>query len=75
MRSSVGLQGDRDVKRSTGRHRTAHTRHGDDSNVLNLDVGGRLGNEDQALIQEVQQTLVGLDGTLDTAVAVVTTRS
>ena len=73
MRSGVGLQGDCDIERSAGRHGAANARHSDDGNVLDLDVRGRLGNEDQALIQEVQETLVGLDGALDPAVTVVAT--
>ena len=51
--SHTSLQANRDIKRSASRDGTTHTRHGNDGNVLNLDVSGRLGNENQALIQEV----------------------
>lgn len=71
MLSHASLQGNRDVESSAGRHRTAHPGHRDHRNVLDLHVRRRLRHKDQALIQEVQETLVGLDGAFDSAVAVV----
>lgn len=70
MLSQASLQADCDVKRSAGRNGTTHPRHGNDRNVLNLNVSGRLGDENQALIQEVEETLVRLDGALDPTVTV-----
>lgn len=49
----AGLQADRDIECPAGRHGTADSRHGDDGNVLNLNVRRRLRNEDQTLVQEV----------------------
>lgn len=49
----AGLQGHGDIKGSAGGDGAANTGHGDDGNVLNLDIGGGLRNEYQALIQEV----------------------
>ena len=72
MLSHPTLQRDCDIKRPAGRHGPADTRHGDDTDIFDLDVRRRFGNEDQALIQEVQKTFVGFDGALDAAVAVVT---
>lgn len=68
--SQASLQANCDIKCSAGRDGTTHTRHGDDRNVFNLNVSGRLGDEDQALIQEVEETLVRLDGALDSTVTV-----
>lgn len=59
--SHASLQGHRDIKGSAGRHSTAHARHRNDGNILGLDVSRRFGNEDEALIQEVQETFVRLD--------------
>ena len=70
MFSHARLQAHGDVKSSAGRHCTAHTRHRNDGYILDLNIGRRLGNEDQTLIQEVQETFVGLDRAFDAAVAV-----
>lgn len=51
--SQAILQANGDIKRPASRYGTADTRHGNNGDVLKLDVGRRLGNEDQALIQEV----------------------
>lgn len=65
------LQSNGDIECATGGNSTSNARHGDNRNVFHLDISCRLGNEHQTLIQEVQKTLVGLDGTLDTLVTMV----
>lgn len=39
MLSQAILQANSDIKRPTSRHSTANTRHGDNGDVLKLDVG------------------------------------
>lgn len=65
------LQSNCDVERTASGNSASNTRHGDHGNVFHLDVSCGLGNEHQTLIQEVQKTLIGLDRTLDTLVAMV----
>lgn len=69
--AQAALQADGDIKRSTSGDSASDTRHGDNRDVLHLDIGRGLGYEHEALIQKVQKTLVGLDGALDAMVAVV----
>lgn len=64
------LQADGDIEGSAGRNSAANTRHGHHRDVLELDVGGRLRDEHETLVQEVKRALVGFDGTLDTVVSV-----
>lgn len=71
MLSHASLQSNCDIKRPTGRHGSANTRHGDNGDIFKLDVRRWLRNEDQTLIQEVQETFVGLDRALDSAVTMV----
>ena len=71
MLPHASLQCDGNIECPARRNRPADTGHRDHSNILNLDIRRRLGNEDQTLIQEVQKPFVGLDGALDSAVAVV----
>lgn len=71
MLAQSALQADGDVECSAGRNGTPDTRHRDDGDVLDLNVGGRLGNEHEALIQAVKQSFVCLNRALDSAVAVV----
>jgi hypothetical protein len=65
------LQCDRNIECSTCGHGATNTRHGDNSNILNLHVSSGLGYENQALVQEVQKTFVGFDRAFDSAVSVV----
>jgi hypothetical protein len=65
------LQADGNVECSAGGNGTSDTGHGDDGDIIHLDVSRRLGNKHQTLIEEVQKTLVCLDRTLDTVVTMV----
>lgn len=65
------LQTDSDVKCAAGGDSASDTRHRNNRDVLHLNVSRGLGDEHKALIQEVQETLVGLDGTLDAMVTMV----
>lgn len=65
------LQADGNIERPTGRHSSSNTRHGNHRNVLQLDISGRLRDKDKALVQEVKETFVGLDGALNSVVTVV----
>lgn len=71
MLAQSALQADGDVERSAGRNGTPDTRHCDDGDILDLNVCGWLGNEHEALIQAVKQSLVCLDRALDSTVTVV----
>jgi hypothetical protein len=59
--SHASLETNGDVESSTGGHSTTDTGHLDDSNVIKLDVCGRLRDKDKALIQEIKKTFIGLD--------------
>ena len=65
------LQSNGDIECAASGDGAAHTGHGDHSNVLHLNVSRRLGDEHKTLVQEVQETLVGFDGALDSVVTVV----
>jgi hypothetical protein len=65
------LQANSDIERPASRHGTSNTRHRDHGNVLQLDIRGGFGDEDETLVQEIKQTLVGLDGALNSVVTVV----
>ena len=71
MLSQPTLQRDRNVKRPARRHGPTHPRHGDDLDVVERDVRGRLGYEHEALVETEQVSLVGLDGALDAGLLVV----
>lgn len=71
MLAETSLQADSDIERAAGRHGTSDARHCDHGNVLHLDISGGLGDKDKTLVQEIKQTLVGLDGALNPVVTVV----
>lgn len=71
MLTKATLQAHGDIERPTGRHGAADTRHGDHRDVLHLDICGRLRDKDKALVQEVKETFIGLDGALNSVVTVV----
>lgn len=64
-------EADSDIKGSAGRDSATDTGHGHHRDILKLDIGSRLGNEHETLVQEVKRALVGLDRALDTVVSVV----
>lgn len=68
--AQTALQTNGNIECPTGRHGTPNTRHGDHRDVLDLNVGGRLRDKDKTLVQEIKQTLIGLDGALDTVMSV-----
>lgn len=72
MLSHSALQANGDIERSAGRHSTADTRHGDDGDVLDLNIGGRLRDEHETLVQTEQKTFICLDRALDSAVPMMT---
>lgn len=66
--SETSLQADSDIERPAGRHSTSDTRHRDDGDILHLDIGGGFWHKHEALVQEVKQSFIGLDGALNTVV-------
>jgi hypothetical protein len=55
------LQADCDIKGAAGGDSASDTRHRNNGDVLHLNVSRWLGDEHEALVQEVQKTFVGLD--------------
>jgi hypothetical protein len=71
MFSLARFQGDGDVKGSAGGDGAADSRHGDDGDVFDLDVGGGFGDEHEGFVQAEEEAFVGFDGAFDAVHVVV----
>jgi hypothetical protein len=71
MFSLARFQGDGDVKGSTGGDGAADSRHGDDGDVFDLDVGGGFGDEHEGFVEAEEEAFVGFDGAFDAVHVVV----
>lgn len=61
------LCGDCNVECTAGRYCAANARHDDAGNLVELDVGCGLWNEQEALVETEKVTFVGLDAALHTS--------
>lgn len=65
------LQCDGNVECSTRRDGTSNSRHGDDGDVFDLDVGCWFGDEHEGLVEAEEQAFIGFDGAFDAVHVVV----
>lgn len=65
MLSLPGFECDGDVEGPTGRDRASNSRHDNRSNILELNVGRRFWHKHEALVETVEEALVGFYRTLD----------
>ena len=72
MFACCSLQSDGDIKRSTGRHCSAHPRHGDARDIVKSDVRGWFGNKHEALVKTKKKAFIGFDGAFHARLLVMT---
>lgn len=71
MFSLARFQGDGDVEGSASGDGAADSRHGDDGDVFDLDVGGGFGDEHKGFVEAEEEAFVGFDGAFDAVHVVV----
>lgn len=68
------LERDGDIERPAGGDGASHSRHGDDGDVFDLNVGGGFGDEHEGFVEAEEEAFVGFDRAFNAVHIVVATQ-